>query len=88
MTIVLHFHDDNHPISSQQKNELEKVIQDPKFKAIGAYRVRHKSEKALEAFVRVSAPATLVVYKGTEERGRTTGEISAARLKKLLELGL
>ena len=88
MGVVLHFHDQNSPVCQKQKDLLEKLVKNPAFKKVGAYRVPWGSEKALEQFTRTTQPCTLIVYKGESEKTRVSGSVDERILKPALDLAL
>ncbi|MBN8554968.1 MAG: hypothetical protein J0L93_05945 [Deltaproteobacteria bacterium] len=88
MTIYIHFHQPGNPTSEKQKEALEAVIQDPEFKKVGAYRVTWETERPLQKAYQVSAPATVVVFKGEDEKSRAIGATDPKLLKQVLLQGL
>ena len=88
MTIYLHFHQPGNPTSEKQKEALEAIIQDPDFKKVGAYRVTWETERPLQKAYQVSAPATVLVFKGEDEKSRAIGATDPKLLKQILLQGL
>lgn len=84
MPIYLHFHDEKSELSRKQKEVLERLIKDPLFAQVGAYRVQWGAEPQLEkAFSVLSAPS-LLVFRGDIEKARLGSDLNSESLRAAL----
>ena len=82
--LVLHFHASWCPTCRAQDKVFDALKADPSLK-VTLMEVDYDREKALEKQMKVTAQSTLIVYRGTTERSRSTGETDPARLKSTLQ---
>ena len=88
MPMAIHFHEPKNQTCEEQKNSLEKVIKQEKFKSMGAYRVTFGTEKPLEKAFKIESPCTLLVFKGFDEKSRALGATDERLLEKILDQAL
>lgn len=73
------------PTCRAQAPIVNMLLNKKEYQSINALRVDFDSQKdALKAF-KVSKQSTLIVYKGSKEVGRSTGDTSAASIEKLIQ---
>lgn len=73
------------PTCAAQKPILEKLTADPAFKDLVVFRVDFDAQKpAVHAFG-AQMQSTLVVFRGTAERGRSVGDTDPQSIRALLE---
>jgi thioredoxin 1 len=76
------------PTCKAQKPILEKLTNNPKFKNLQVFDVDFDSRKDVLAFFKVNMQSTLIVFKGKDEKGRSTGDTSEKGLSDLLDKSL
>jgi thioredoxin len=74
------------PICRQQKPILAALAEKPKFAGMVHFTVDFDSQKETLRALRVQRQSTLIVYKGAQEAGRTTGDTNAASIERLLDM--
>ena len=82
--VALHFCADWCTTCAAQKQALTALRDDPSLAAMLVLVVDFERQKKLRRALGVSAPGTLVVYKGEEEVGRSSGQTARASLWALL----
>ena len=76
------------PTCKAQKPILDKLTADPAFKDLKIFEIDFDSQKELLRSLHVQKQSTLIVYKGTAERGRSTGDTAEASIDTLLHKSL
>lgn len=87
-TVVLDFHADWCPVCAQQKPLLDDILRDKKFKSVIGMTVDYDHSKELQKTLKVTAQATIVVFKGRKEAARAVGITDQAGLSELIAKGL
>jgi thiol-disulfide isomerase/thioredoxin len=82
--ILLHITAPWCPTCRAQKPILSKLEGTAKFKDLVAFDIDFDTSKELLRKLRVSQQSTLIVYKGKQEVGRSTGDTNAASIEALL----
>jgi thiol-disulfide isomerase/thioredoxin len=72
------------PICKAQAPILAKLGSDARFKNLVSFNVDFDSQKDLLKKFNVQKQSTLIVFKGKQEAGRSTGDTSAASIEALL----
>lgn len=73
------------PTCRAQAPIVNMLLDKQEYRSINALRVDFDSQKdTLKAF-NVSKQSTLIVYKGSKEVGRSTGDTSSASIEKLIQ---
>lgn len=73
------------PTCRAQAPVVDMLLKTKEYQSINVLRVDFDSQKdALKTF-NVSKQSTLIVYKGSKEMGRSTGDTSAASIEKLIQ---
>lgn len=73
------------PTCRAQAPVVDMLLKKKEYQSINVLRVDFDSQKdALKTFI-VSKQSTLIVYKGSKEMGRSTGDTSAASIEKLIQ---
>lgn len=72
------------PVCRAQKPILSELRAQPRFKGLMVYEVDFDSQKDALRMLGVQKQSTLIVYKGGQEVGRSTGETSKAAIEGLL----
>jgi thiol-disulfide isomerase/thioredoxin len=72
------------PICKAQAPILSKLSADPRFKSLASFTIDFDSQKDLLRKFNVQKQSTLIVYKGSQEAGRSTGDTNAASIEALL----
>ena len=85
--VALHFHADWCPVCRAQENVFDMLETDPEF-AMTLLVVDYDKERELKRRLNVATQSTLIVFRGTAERSRSTGEKSAEKLKAVLRTAL
>jgi thioredoxin 1 len=76
------------PTCKAQAPILSKLMGEPRFKNVVAFNVDYDSQKDVLKRFNVQRQSTLVVFKGKQEAGRSTGDTNAASIEALLAKGL
>lgn len=72
------------PICKAQAPILSRLKSDPKFKELVSFDIDFDSQKDLLKKFNVQKQSTLIVFKGKQETGRSTGDTNAASIEALL----
>ena len=72
------------PICKAQAPTLSRLRSDPKFKEMVSFDIDFDSQKDLLKKFNVQKQSTLIVFKGKQEAGRSTGDTNAASIEALL----
>lgn len=72
------------PICKAQAPILSKLSADPRFKNLASFTIDYDSQKDLLRKFNVQKQSTLIVFKGSQEAGRSTGDTNAASIEALL----
>jgi thiol-disulfide isomerase/thioredoxin len=72
------------PVCKAQAPILAKLRSDPKFKELVSFEVDFDSKKDVLRKFNVQKQSTLIVFKGKQETGRSTGDTSAGSITALL----
>ena len=67
---------------------LQSLLKDGKFKGMAVFQVDFDKQKAFLQEHKVRWQSTLIVFKGKEEKGRSTGDTDPGSIRALLEKGL
>ncbi|WP_291862960.1 thioredoxin family protein [Bradyrhizobium sp.] len=86
--ILVEIHADWCPTCKAQTPILDKLSADPKFKDLKIFRVDFDSMKAVVKEFRAQQQSTLIVFKGSAEKGRSVGDTGQASIAALLDKGL
>ncbi|MGD9919938.1 MAG: thioredoxin family protein [Pseudorhodoplanes sp.] len=76
------------PTCKAQAPILSKLMGDPRFKGVVAFNVDYDSQKDVLKRFNVQRQSTLVVFKGKQEAGRSTGDTNPASIEALLAKGI
>ena len=86
--ILVEIHADWCPTCKAQAPILDKLTADPKFKDLKVFRVDFDTMKpALQQFG-AQMQSTLIVFKGSAEKGRSVGDTKQASIAALLDKSL
>jgi thioredoxin 1 len=72
------------PICKAQAPILARLTSEPKFKELVSFNIDFDSQKDLLKKFNVQKQSTLIVFKGKQETGRSTGDTNAASIAALL----
>ena len=72
------------PICKAQAPILSRLRDDPRFKELVSLNIDFDSQKDLLRKFNVQKQSTLIVFKGKQETGRSTGDTNAASIEALL----
>jgi thioredoxin 1 len=86
--VLVEIHADWCPTCRAQTATLKKLAEDPRFKDVIVLRVDFDSQKDAVRKLQARSQSTLIVYKGTTERGRVVGDAAQASLDALLSKAL
>jgi thioredoxin 1 len=76
------------PPCKAQAPILERLLTSAKFRDYVVFTIDFDSEKAAMRLFDARLPATLVVYKGPDQMGRSLADVDPTSLAALLEMGL
>jgi thiol-disulfide isomerase/thioredoxin len=76
------------PTCKKQGPAIARVLQEPKFKDVVAFKADFDRETELKKQLKVTGQSTLVVFKGRTEAGRARGITDPAAIGDLLAKGL
>jgi thioredoxin 1 len=83
--ILVHIEASWCPICAKQRPILGQLMSDPDFQNLVVYQVDFDTQKDVVHAMGVQMQSTLIVFHGTAEKARSTGETDAAAIKALLE---
>jgi len=86
--ILVEIHADWCPTCKAQKPILDRLTAEPKFKDLKVFRVDFDSMKPVVKQFKVQMQSTLIVFKGSIERGRSVGDTKQASIEALLDKSL
>ncbi len=86
--VLVEIHADWCPTCRAQTATLKKLAEDPRFKDVIVLRVDFDSQKDVVRKLQARSQSTLIVFKGTAERGRVVGDAAQASLDALLSKAL
>ena len=86
--ILVEIHADWCPTCKAQAPILDKLAAEPKFKDLKIFRVDFDGMKAAVKDFKAQSQSTLIVFKGTAERGRSVGDTKQASIAALLDKSL
>jgi thioredoxin 1 len=72
------------PVCKAQAPILAKLKAEPKFKDMVSFNIDFDSQKDLLRTFNVQKQSTLIVFKGRQEAGRSTGDTNPASIEALL----
>jgi len=72
------------PTCRAQAPIVNELLKKKEFQSINVLRVDFDGQKGVLKTFNVSKQSTLIVFKGTKETGRSTGDTSPASIEKLL----
>ncbi len=72
------------PTCKAQAPILARLANDPRFKSMVRFKVDFDSQKDVLRRFNVRQQSTLIVFKGKQETGRSTGDTNAASIEALL----
>ncbi|MGB7126242.1 MAG: thioredoxin family protein [Methylovirgula sp.] len=73
------------PDCRAQNAILARLFTDPKFKDLVTFNIDFDSQKAIVRRFGATVQSTLIVFKGSKEEGRSTGETKANQIEALLD---
>ena len=73
------------PTCAKQRPILAQLAQDPAFKDLQVYAVDFDAQKDVVRAMGAQMQSTLIVFRGKDERGRSTGDTAPASIKALLD---
>jgi thioredoxin 1 len=82
--ILVHINASWCPTCAAQRPILEKLAADPAFADLVIFRVDFDSQKPIVKGFGVQQQSTLIVFHGTAEKGRSTGDTDPASIRALL----
>lgn len=87
-TVVVDFHASWCPTCRKQAPILNEIVKMKGYENVVAFKADFDKEKELKKTMNVSKQSTIVVFKGGQEVGRSTGSTSKEDLKQLIDKGL
>jgi thioredoxin 1 len=72
------------PVCKAQAPILSRLKAEPRFKGLASFTIDFDSQKDLLRKFNVQKQSTLIVFKGKQEAGRSTGDTNAASIEQLL----
>jgi thiol-disulfide isomerase/thioredoxin len=76
------------PVCKAQAPILARLAGEPRFKSLEIFNVDYDSRKDVLRSLGVQKQSTLIVFKGRQEVGRSTGDTDAASIERLLAKSL
>jgi thioredoxin 1 len=73
------------PVCKAQAPILSRLKSDPRFKDLASFDIDFDSQKDLLKKFNVQKQSTLIVFKGKQETGRSTGDTNAGSIEALLD---
>ena len=86
--ILVEIHADWCPTCKAQKPIVEKLSADPKFSDLKIFRVDFDAMKPIVKDFGAQMQSTLIVFKGSTEKGRSVGDTRPDSIAALLDKGL
>ena len=86
--ILIEIHADWCPTCKAQSPILEKLTADPKFRDLKVFRVDFDDMKPVVRQFGAQSQSTLIVFKGSSEKGRSVGDTRQASIAALLDKSL
>jgi len=86
--VLLEVHADWCPTCAKQRPVIAELLSRPDLKEYQVFTIDFDSQKALLKRFGVQRQSTLIVYKGRQEAGRSTGETDKQKIAALLEKAL
>jgi thiol-disulfide isomerase/thioredoxin len=86
--ILVEIHADWCPTCKAQKPILDKLTAEPKFKDLKIFRVDFDAMKPAVKQFGAQMQSTLIVFKGSAERGRSVGDTKQVSIAELLDKSL
>lgn len=80
---AVQFHSSWCPICVMQERGLKALKEDKSLDRVTVFQADYFKEEALRKHFNVSSFSTLVVFRGAQERARTTGDFQPEQLKQL-----
>lgn len=87
-SIVVDVHADWCPVCKKQAPILEKLSSDKAFSGVAFFRLNFDSEKEILKQWNVEYQSTILVFKGSQEKARSTGDTDQKKIRALIEKGL
>lgn len=87
-TILVDVHADWCGTCQKQAPAIEKLSKDKAFSGAEFLRVNFDSDKEAVRLFNVQKQSTLIVFKGSAEKARSTGETDPQKIRALLEKGV
>lgn len=72
------------PVCKAQAPILSRLMSEPRFKELVSFDIDFDSQKDLLKKFNVQRQSTLIVFKGKQETGRSTGDTNAGSIEALL----
>jgi thiol-disulfide isomerase/thioredoxin len=72
------------PVCAKQKPILSHLLAEPRFKDMVVYNIDFDAQKDLVREMGAQKQSTLIVFTGSSEKGRSTGETDPAAIEGLL----
>ena len=76
---------DRDPASEAQRPIIDKLSRDFLYPDVSFFRIDYDRMKDVMRELRITQDATIVVFKGIAERGRTVGEVNELALRNMLD---
>ncbi len=73
------------PVCAKQKPILQKLQADAAFRDLQVFQVDFDSQKDIVKAMGAQMQSTLIVFRGKDERGRSTGQTDADAIRALLD---
>lgn len=86
--ILVEIHADWCPTCKAQGPILDKLTSDPKFKEMKIFRVDFDTMKPIVKQLGAQMQSTLIVFKGSAEKGRSVGDTRQSSIAALLDKSL
>jgi thioredoxin 1 len=86
--ILVEIHADWCPTCKAQNPILDKLTADPRFKDLKVFRVDFDAMKPVVRQFGAQMQSTLIVFKGSAEKGRSVGDTKQASIAALLDKSL
>jgi thioredoxin 1 len=86
--VLVEVHADWCPVCAKQKPVIQELLARPDMKTYQVFTIDFDAQRDLLKRFGVQRQSTLIVYKGKQEVGRSTGETNVQRIAALLEKAL